>query len=790
MTPLDRLATAIRARASVPGSLSPPAAILWTDARREWSSLLPAARLHIPELLVLGDYSPDDRTGPAIWLRCVVDRTVELPNLPAARPPIIYMPGVEREQLRAGEACPGALRPLVELMYRGLCWHHLNGRDWSVRAFLMLRADGRPAGPGLNIASDSETGAALLRAIGEVAQTPVEELRGRRLDANDFNRLLGVDAVRDILRWIGSPKATRDQMDETRWEAFCDEARRELSFDPATGADVEAGTKLAAGSGRWEDAWVRFTEAPQQFPGVAEVLGRSRPAGALILNRRDRWPDLNEEDEKAVRDALEALPSLPQRDACRRIRQLEADHGHRREWVWAAMGRSPLARALSPLARVAAAAEKSIGGALPDDIARVYAQRGWQADRGAREALAIATPEHEQVVAKAVRHLLKPWLDESARTFQAAVWNHPLRSADAEDSEVASPTSPVTAREKECLLFVDGLRYELGLCLRDRLEVEGLSARMHCRWAAIPTVTATAKPAVTPVAGDIAGDDIGAEFLPVLRDSRRPARAPALRDAIRERGYEIVGDGVLELGPAVHARAWGETGAIDRHGHHHGATGFARQVKGELDRLVHRVNGLLDAGWHFVRIVTDHGWLLLPGGLPKVTLPRHLTESQWARCAVPAGDSSPDAPLHPWHWNESEHFASPPGIACFSSRPEYAHGGLSIQECLIPDIRVSKPTGPGGAAAPTAVVRSVDWVRMRCNIRVDVPRGDATADLRLGSPSGESVASSPKVIDADGCASLIVPDDAHESAALVLVVTAADGRILAQRATRKGETSA
>ena len=79
---------------------------------------------------------------------------------------------------------------------------------------------------------------------------------------------------------------------------------------------------------------------------------------------------------------------------------------------------------------------------------------------------------------------------------------------------------------------------------------------------------------------------------------------------------------------------------------------------------------------------------------------------------------------------------------------------------------------------------------MRCNILVDVPVDDARADLRLGSPSGESVASSAKVIDADGLASLILRDDAHEDAALVLVVTNSDGRILAQRATRKGEPSA
>lgn len=73
----------------------------------------------------------------------------------------------------------------------------------------MLRADGIPAGPGLDVTSDSKTGAALLRAIGEVGQTPVEELQGRRLDANDFNRIVGVDVVRDILLWMHQGDASK-----------------------------------------------------------------------------------------------------------------------------------------------------------------------------------------------------------------------------------------------------------------------------------------------------------------------------------------------------------------------------------------------------------------------------------------------------------------------------------------------------------------------------------------------------------------------------------------------------
>ena len=85
--------------------------------------MIPIARSHLPELLVLGEYDPGRRSSSAIWLRFVLERASKLPDIPVDRPPIIYLPGVERGQLRAGEGCPEAL-----------C------------------ADGLPAGPGLDIA--------------------------------------------------------------------------------------------------------------------------------------------------------------------------------------------------------------------------------------------------------------------------------------------------------------------------------------------------------------------------------------------------------------------------------------------------------------------------------------------------------------------------------------------------------------------------------------------------------------------------------------------------------------
>ena len=770
-TPLDHLARSLRGRASVPSGQADPAAILWTDPGSEWRALIPEALSRIPELLVLGDYDPERRTGPAIWLRCVVDGTIEVPGLPADAIPILYLPGVERGELRAGEDCPDRLKPLVELMYRGVLWHNPKGRDWTVTAYLTSSG-----GPDLDIATDRGTAAALRAALDRVATTPVTQLRGRRLDAADFNRMAGVDVCRDVLRWMGDPGRMRSGPGENRWNAFRAECRSDLRFDPETEPDVSAGARLGGGSGSWAKVWARFAEAPDAFPGVPEVLARSRPAGELALDR-EPWPDLNDEDEEAVRSALAGLPGMGHADASRTVARLEGDHGHRRRWVWARLGRSPLANVLKPLARLAEIADSAIGGASPDDVAEVYAERGWLADANAREALALAPAEHEDTVANAVRHLIEPWLDDSARAFQAAVEREPLPSAGEQPA--------ISAGEDECVVFVDGLRYELGRRLAERLEAAGCTTETRRRWAAIPTVTATAKPAVTPVAAHVAGDRLGASFAPAMRGSGRAAKPKELRDAMEAQGYQILGSGTLDIPLNASARGWLETGEIDKHGHHHGAASFARQVDDELDRLAGRIAGLLKAGWRSVRVVTDHGWLLLPGGLPMVSLPRHLTESKWARCAVVSAGSTPDAPLHPWHWNPQEWFASPPGIACFSQRPEYAHGGLSIQECLIPDIRVE---GTADDRA-TAKIASVSWVRLRCNISVQAHGGPLTADLRLGGPAGESVASSPKPIDADGFASLVLADDRHEDAALALVVTDADGRVLAQQPTRAGESA-
>jgi len=539
-TILGSLIAALRDKGGPLDGQERPAAVLWPDPDGEWRSLVGTLRERLPEFLVLGAYDEAARTGPAIWLRAVVDDESGASVSTAGRTPVLYLPGVSRQQLRAGDDCPDRLKPLVELLYRGAVWAHPNGREWTVRAFLSS-----PKSLGLDVADDVGTRRAMLQALPEVAVAPLDRLERRRLDADYFHRVLSPDPLRDVLQWLGEGDAMRSRLGPERWSAFRGRCRDELDFDPETEPDVAAGERLGCGEGEWARVWERFLEAPESYEWVADVLLRSRPAGVLPFES-ERWPDLNAEAEEVLRLQLEELRDLSHDEICRRVLEAGEEHGRRRYWVWARLGLSPMAVVLAPLARLAAEARTTPAGATPGEIARGYVEHGWAADAAARDALALVRAADRELVAGVVRRLLLPWLEDGARAFQDAVEREALPGRGGQP--------PVEAHEDMCLLFVDGLRYELARALAELLETRGFSTDLRHRWAALPTLTATGKPAATPVAADIIGAEPGADFAPRLEategtgelagrladGTRRQAAGRSVRGLERVRGVCLV----------------------------------------------------------------------------------------------------------------------------------------------------------------------------------------------------------------------------------------------------------
>jgi len=748
-----------------------PAAVLWTDPEGIFRPIIRRLRESVlPEVYALGEHDPGEKTGPAIWLRCIVDRTV--PESPAPeRTPVFYLPGVARQELRSGPDCPAALRPLVELQFRGTVWHQRNGRDWTLEAFFTS-----PDALGLDCAKDAATRLAMQRALPLLADENLDALRGTRLDAGDFDRLAVSDPVRDMLRWLSGPEEFRRiQRAEERWEAFRNLARAEFGFDVEEEDPREAAVRIVEGARRWESVWRRFEESPRLYPGFARALAERGPDRTLLVDA-SRDPRVNRAAEDALRIDLERAAGLPHAEACQLVGSLEASHEKRRRSAWRELDLAPWAVVLEPLARLAMLARSPLAAPTLDAAADAYARDGWRCDRAALDALTIGarTPD-PQLVATLVRRLYEPWADASARSFQELV-EEATRRAIPQVIKDAPMESGV------CYLFVDGLRFDLGVRLHERLEERGLTVRRTHRIAPLPTVTPTAKPVAAPLPLPLRGSDEGDDFTPLVAASGQPAITTRFWQELARLGIACQEGDAITTPPSESALGWAEAGDIDKDGHHRQGR-VVEQLDLEIERIADRVARALDSGWKRVKVVTDHGWLLLPGGLPKVELPAHLTETKWARCAVVRTHASPEIPTWRWHWNSSVRIASPPGIACFSAGNEYAHGGVSPQECVVPELLVTS-----AQIASTARIVDVRWMGLRCRVTTSDGSG-YRIDIRLKPRDASStIAASAKEIPAKNEVSLVV-DDQHEGSSASVVLITTEGELLDQRLTTVGDPS-
>lgn len=764
-TLIDALLTAVRQAATHhSGAEEAPVAILWTDSEGVWKPVVTQLKELMPELLTLGEYAPEQRSGPAIWLKCALAGTIKEVTIPPGLVPVLYLPGVSRHQLRAADQCPWELQPLVELLFRGTTWTHPNGRDWTLTGFFQAAE-----GLGLELAGDEKTKESLRATIGVLARTPLEQLRNKgRLEAADFDEIVVGDTPRDLLTWIGAPDETRKEWGEERWHAFRSRCRDRYGFDP----DKEDPLFAAGNLGRreveaWQQLWDRFCEAPVIYHGVKDALNRAQPSDLLALEP-ESWPAENEKRENSLRAALEKLEEKAPHVARQELVQLEKEHAPRRDWVWARLEEAPLARSLAELHRLAEATRVIPSFEKPDEWVAWYVEHGWHADAAAVASIrTLGRAGDEAALRAAIRSVYAPWLDEVACRYQASVAKHGYEFSVGE-----------TAAEGECLLFVDGLRYDLGQELAGRIEQAGFNVGHSVRLAALPTVTPTAKPAVAPIAEKCRGDKLPADFKPNGPDGGELS-SHAFNKQIEALAYQRLKDAESLAPASASARGWIETGRIDSWGHDLGVE-LAAMLPSELDRVVDLVGRLFTAGWKAVKIITDHGWLLLPGGLAKHELPGFLVESRWSRCAAIKGQSTPEAPTVPWRWNPAEHVAVAPGAKIFRKGEAYAHGGLTLQECVTPVLKVDGRT----AADDIVRIAVVRWKRMRC--AVELSHGKPGLRAHIERPDDRAVVSPTKEIEADGQVSLLVTDEDLEGTAAIVVVTDASGRTIARADTRIG----
>jgi hypothetical protein len=339
---------------------------------------------------------------------------------------------------------------------------------------------------------------------------------------------------------------------------------------------------------------------------------------------------------------------------------------------------------------------------------------------------------------------------------------------------------PEQAQDGVCTVFVDGLRYDVAVTLKERLAALG-TATLAARWTSLPSVTASGKAWCSPVAHRVSGDPADQAFEPRVAVDGKPLSAHHFRKLLADNGVQPLD--THETGDPS-GRAWTESGDLDHYGHAHGMR-LARDVDAQLAQVIERIGELQQAGWKRLRIVTDHGWLLMPGGLPKSELPKHQSATTWGRCAV-LKDSAHATPLtFGWSWCDAVQVAYAPGAACFIAGRDYAHGGLSLQECLVPVLTLEVE---GGAAA-TAVkveIRSVTWRGLRCVVEAESTAEGLRVDIRTKAAlAATSLVAGVKTLDG-GKANLAIADDEQEGAAAVVVVLGPGDEVVQKLATTIG----
>ena len=764
---LDRVLGALDGALAFDGNVvTAPIAVLWPDEARQWEAAISELQRLRP-VVRYGAFEPARHQGPAYWLRCVIASTLELEGPPAGVP-IVYLPGISRDSLRSLDGVAPELAPLGALQHRCQWFSHPNGKDWTVRSLL----SNKERGLGLSIASDAATAEALVDSLGPLLEQPIARLGSKHIDAGFLNGLLNPDPIRSVLTWLDDPLAMRGGLSDGAWAAFVQQCKHDFGFDPASQGEIEGARRLGEADGLWGQAWLRFRESPRDYPGIPDRLRQAQPS-QLILENPGAWPAVSADAEERLRDELTSLADLSPQEAREQILKLEDGHKVRRSYVWADLGWTPLVLALEHLAEMARVTSSGFPATTVEAIVDWYGSSGWRADRSLIGALnEVERKVDLSAVEAAITAVYRPWLDAAAKALQAAVG--PMANAGTYAATAApKPTAGGV------VMFIDGLRLDVAHLLSDRLAGAGLDTELVTGLAALPTVTQTSKPALVPI-------DQALLAAGTALDARRAPDGPTagvqvLRGLMADASVQVLSS--TDVGDPS-GIAWTEAGEIDHRGHDLGVR-LAYEVDDEVQRIATRVGDLLDAGWIKITIVTDHGWLLLPGGLPKnEDLPVAATETKKGRCARIKEGASVVVPTVPWHWDSDVRIAIAPGISCFEANQTYEHGGVSPQECVVPRLSVSR----GASATTGATITSMKWRGLTLVVEfAGLPDG-ATIDLRTAAgDAGSSIAEMGRVTGGQGKVILLVGDDDLEGQRAHLVVIGANGSLLLQRETTVGQ---
>lgn len=744
-----------------------PEVILWPDPENQWLDVISVLQENLPQLVIYGTYEPARKQGPAIWIKCMIARMLPEADWDAILIPIIYLPGVAKSDLRNVENAVFNFQPLLEYQYTGTLFVQESGREWSILAFV----ENPIIGLGVKVLKDSATKDTLKKALPDIIQDR-EVLYGKTIiDSEYLNNQLLPDMIPSVLKWMSKGDQYLQSMDVGKREVFVNLCKSQYDFEPDPKNIKAIAEKLGAQKNGWKYVWQLYATAPRKYPELEDLLRLAKPTdlGVGIFALPDEsWPQVNEQKEEALSQALIKAAKLDQLKALNALNDLEKEHGVRRNWVWSELGKSPLADSLQFLVQMASKSFVSYSSSSIDELKSYYITAGFPIDQFMRKSLAaVKTDKDKQTVKSIIQLFYKPWLESITNKFQKLV-----------EADASIFTSQTANEETESfVLFVDAFRYEMAEEFSKRLIARKFSVSLDVGWSAIPSLTPTAKPNSSPIAINVATNSGITEFRPKLQTGK-DLLTNVFRDTLNERDFKFVSNS-NDINPE--GKYWQEIGDIDSKGHEEQSE-MVKRIEELFDQVQDVLDVAFEKGIKRIKIVTDHGWLLLPGGLPKTQINAGLTETRWGRCALIKDGVSVDLLHLPWRWNPLIFIAYAPGISFFKANEEYAHGGISLHECLVPTMIIENTNDSKSAAK----ILEVKWVNLKCAVITEEATEGFSIDIRTKyNDDSSSIVVSQKKAVRENKGSVMVNEDAEAHAATVVLLDE-NGTIIDKKSTTVG----
>ena len=353
----------------------------------------------------------------------------------------------------------------------------------------------------------------------------------------------------------------------------------------------------------------------------------------------------------------------------------------------------------------------------PGQMLAWYVERGWPVDRAhrrlelARTELGVFGKLEESLAA--ARTAYDHWLDDLLDRFTLAMTDHDLdfdglvRQGEVHERYVES------GRGRTAYVWVDALRYELGVELAEALEPVAESVEFHAAVAAVPTITSVGMANLLPEAasslklgldGDQIQVSVGGNNVSTVADRHDLLRARHgavanldLNDASQKGEKALgnaIGDSDLVLIRSQEVDAAGESGLLSVAWTH---------FQSVINLLASVVARLAQCGVDRVVISADHGFIALSQDLDThrlVDAPDGATGTTKRRVFIGRGGVPNEAtirvPLASCGITSDLDLVVPRGLAVFRAggSKQFFHGGLSPQELVVPVIVVELAQAP------------------------------------------------------------------------------------------------